>query len=132
MNLLWERILYALNGEEIVKERKINFYLVDAPSWFDESCTSLSNENRRRFDNIMASHDNFKNYWLSEYYFIDHRGGNPSFLWDEENAAARKRISQVHFITGEEVRQLVGDKVYGLTFAPPVHPASAPRPPMQE
>lgn len=127
MDLLCESILYSFAGEENVKERKINFYLVDTPSWFDGTCTALSNEDPRRFDNIMVRHDIFESYLLDEWYTTDCEG-NPSSLWDKEKAAARKRMSQVHFITGEEMRQLVGDKVYGLTFAPPVHPASAPTP----
>lgn len=102
---------------------KVNFYLVDVPSWFDQSLTSLPEDDPRRLDQVLTKPGTFYSHMLKQVGF------NGGVLEDSEYEYERcwpcQKVlgclfQQVHCISREQMRQRIGDKAYNLTFAAPM------------
>lgn len=100
---------------------KVNFYLVDVPSWFDVSGTTLPENDPRRLDQLLTRPDTFYGHLLKEAGFgiaVDQDvEWQYHSRWPSQEALERV-FKQVHCISREQMRRRVGDEAYDLTFAP--------------
>lgn len=120
VDALFRCIMDSLTAERSGEEDgQFNFHFVDIPSWFDASCTAHPSDDPNRLDNFLTNYDTLYGYLL--------KCARPRLkTWQTEEDLAdwwpspkiRRRLSQVHCITREEMRERVGDKAYDLTFAP--------------